>query len=216
MTHPDLLYTKPNPPHVGNDFTNHFYHYIPNFLSESEVMAARGIFDAYDSTPGQIGLNHGETYVERNDIRKCGVTHIQRDETNHWLHEKMEQVMLQTNDQLWKLSITDFGETMRQMRYGPDEHFRAWHVDHGAGDTAFRKLTAVVQLSHESEYEGGDFEFAGNSFDDEFGKFYYPNINTKQMGSILIFPTYFFHRVTTISKGDRRSAVFRACGPYFR
>lgn len=215
MNH-QILYTHPDTPHEGNDFTNHFYHYIPDLLSEDEVEAAKAIFDAADPIAGMIGINHGENYIERTDIRKCRVTHIQRDDSNQWLHEKLEKVMLETNERFWKLNVTDFGETMRQMRYGPSEHFGAWHVDHGAGDTAFRKLTIVVQLSSEDEYEGGNFEFAGNRFDDEFGKFYYPDINPKKKGAALIFPTYFFHRVTPIFAGDRRSIVFRACGPYFR
>jgi PKHD-type hydroxylase len=207
------LYQQPATPHEYNDDVNRFFEFVPFVLTDEEVALAREMFDAGHATIGMVGRDYGAVFVEDHNLRKCTVTYTPRTDSNQWLHEKLERLMLEANNKYWKLNITDFGEVMRQMRYGPTDHFKSWHVDHGPGDTAFRKLTMIVQLSDESEYTGGDFQFAGFPIDNspDFGP-----INPKAKGCGIIFPTYVFHRVTPILSGERRTLVFRACGPHLR
>jgi len=71
-----------------------------------------------------------------------------------------------------------------------------------------RKISIVVQLTDPSEYEGGDFEF-----------FNIPTPTTEQLkprGSVLVFPSFFYHRVTPITSGDRMSLVSWIDGPAWR
>lgn len=70
-----------------------------------------------------------------------------------------------------------------------------------------RKLSIVVQLSDPSEYEGGEFEFFGV---EQVGEQF------KQKGSVLVFPSFFHHRVHPVTKGRRLSLVSWVEGPKFR
>lgn len=70
-----------------------------------------------------------------------------------------------------------------------------------------RKLSIVVQLSDPADYEGGDFEFHGlQSPGDAF----------KQRGSVLVFPSFFLHRVLPVTAGERNSLVSWIEGPKWR
>lgn len=83
-----------------------------------------------------------------------------------------------------------------------------WHhdVDLLSQTAHHRKLSLVVQLSDPSEYEGGDFEF-----------FNMPQpVGFKQQGSVLVFPSFFLHRVTPVTAGVRRSIVSWIDGPKWR
>lgn len=80
-----------------------------------------------------------------------------------------------------------------------------WHHDvnwHSQSDRD-RKLSVTIQLSDGDSYEGGDFEF------EEI----ITNTNFRAKGSILIFPSYLRHRVTTVTKGRRHSLVAWYSGP---
>lgn len=70
-----------------------------------------------------------------------------------------------------------------------------------------RKLSIVVQLSNPDEYEGGKFEFFGIPS---------PGDEWKQRGSVLIFPSFFFHRVLPVTSGKRTSLVSWIEGPKWR
>jgi PKHD-type hydroxylase len=82
-----------------------------------------------------------------------------------------------------------------------------WHVDIGRGKTASRKLGFTVQLSASAEYEGGDLEFHGIPSDREA---------FRRKGLLLVFPAFWLHRVTPITKGTRHVIVGWVHGPSFR
>lgn len=60
-----------------------------------------------------------------------------------------------------------------------------------------RKLTLCLQLSDAKSYEGGNFEFSNLDIGNDF----------KEQGSVLVFPSFLFHRVTPVTKGIRYSIV---------
>lgn len=97
--------------------------------------------------------------------------------------------------------------TYRSERQG---HFE-WHRDvfwihpHEAMQ---RKLTAIVQLSDPSEYEGGDLEL------DIIER---PKCDMlRKQGTLIVFPSFLHHRVTPVTKGVRHSLVAWMAGPNWR
>ena len=84
-----------------------------------------------------------------------------------------------------------------------------WHTDCGAKETSTRKLTAIVQLSDETKYEGGDLEFG---ITDKSGKNNYSTKNTRKYN---IFPAFLSHRVTPVTKGRRYSLITWMMGDCF-
>jgi len=71
-----------------------------------------------------------------------------------------------------------------------------------------RKLSVVIQLSKPEDYEGGRFSFASipNPLDNQF----------LPRGSVLVFPSFFEHSVSEVTKGTRYSLVSWLQGPKIR
>lgn len=86
-----------------------------------------------------------------------------------------------------------------------DWHHDVWWENTRAHD---RKLSFILQLSDPREYEGGNLEF---NMPCE-----YDPLRFKPRGSILIFPSFFVHRVTPVTSGLRYSLVSWIDGPKFR
>lgn len=86
-----------------------------------------------------------------------------------------------------------------------DWHHDVWWENTRPHD---RKLSVVIQLSDPSSYSGGDFEF-GEPCDFDSSAF-------KPRGSIIVFPSFFRHRVTSVLSGVRYSLVSWIDGPKFR
>jgi len=86
--------------------------------------------------------------------------------------------------------------------------FYNWHhdINWDSDSASDRKLSIVIQLTDENEYEGGDFEFKSIENPVDFRK----------QGSILVFPSYNEHRVTEVTKGVRNSLVCWMEGPRWR
>ena len=81
-------------------------------------------------------------------------------------------------------------------RHGGDHY--DWHVDIGHEVNGSRKLSFTLQLSASSDYDGGDLEFLNASYDREA---------LRQPGTIAVFPAYFAHRVTPVTRGERLALV---------
>lgn len=84
-------------------------------------------------------------------------------------------------------------------------HHDVWWTNPRAHD---RKLSVVIQLSDPFNYTGGDFEFC------ESEGFNAQTFKTR--GSVLVFPSFFRHRVTSVTSGLRYSLVSWVDGPKFR
>lgn len=87
-----------------------------------------------------------------------------------------------------------------------------WHFDSffKSKNRSDRKLSFVLQLSDPNDYEGGQFEF--KNFDGvEFDK-----NDFLPKGSVLVFPSFFEHRVTEVTAGKRYSLVSWIEGPKWR
>ncbi len=82
-----------------------------------------------------------------------------------------------------------------------------WEVDLASGFTSSRKLTFILQLSDPKSYEGGDV-ILHNVPDNTEGY--------RQQGNIIVFPSYWLHRVTPVTRGTRHFVVGWLHGHSFR
>lgn len=81
----------------------------------------------------------------------------------------------------------------------------AWHVDCGGGRTSTRKLTLTALLSSPATFDGGALTIPGQIREMH-----------RDIGDVVIFPSYVSHKVTTITRGARHSLIVWAHGPRFR
>tara|TARA_Y100001937_G_C6993862_1_gene273354 strand:+ start:76 stop:675 length:600 start_codon:yes stop_codon:yes gene_type:complete len=84
-----------------------------------------------------------------------------------------------------------------------------WHTDWNwsLSMNPIRKLSMTIQLSDGNDYEGGEFEIAHDLPKD--------NLHSKKLGTVICFPSMFYHRVLPVTKGLRKSLVVWFTGPKF-
>ena len=68
-----------------------------------------------------------------------------------------------------------------------------------------RKLSMTVSLTNPEEYEGGDLEFDFRNTDEGSQPRICEEIRKK--GSVIVFPSFVWHRVKPVTKGTRHSLV---------
>ena len=119
----------------------------------------------------------------------------------------------------WKFAF-DWAEPIQFTRYKKNQHYH-WHNDSNNSQNLsnlkshgkIRKLSLVASLSDPKDYEGGDFKFQFRNSDDPTREYKVPQLIPR--GSVLVFPSYIWHKVEPITKGTRYSIVMWARGwPY--
>jgi len=123
----------------------------------------------------------------------------------------------------------DYSESCQFTKYSTGQYY-GWHCDSwqepykrqdkaDPTDGKIRKISMTVSLSDPSEYEGGnlEFDFRNNTdwdIQQRTGFKECTEIRTK--GSIVIFPSFVWHRVKPVTKGKRYSLVIWNLGYPFR
>ena len=98
--------------------------------------------------------------------------------------------------------------------------FYTWHTDAGPipyDNGLHRKLSCTIQVSDPDDYEGGHFQWLEpqRQFDKMKLK---PTVDidqcvctapfsSKEIGSLIVFPSFLYHQVTPITRGIRKSMV---------
>lgn len=145
--------------------------------------------------------------------RKSKIRFIQNDNTEFtWLFDLMWKLAIQSNDEWFGLHISKISY-IQLAEY--DESYEGEYKRHHDvfwinNDPYYhRKLTAVVQLSDPTEYEGGNLEMCSIS--------QYPNADEiRTQGTVFMFPSLLEHQVTKITKGKRYSLACWFDGPKWR
>ena len=146
---------------------------------------------------------------------------------DRWIYKEIQPyVQLANNLAGWNFDW-DWTEQAQFTKYGLNEHY-GWHCDSYSEPYKdvpqgmvgkIRKLSVTVSLSNPEDYEGGDLEFDfRNNHDYEFSKSENKEICTKARarGSVIIFPSFVWHRVTPVTKGTRYSMVMWNLGAPWR
>ncbi len=89
--------------------------------------------------------------------------------------------------------------------------FYNWHRDSDIKMKRYRKLSISVQLAEPNEYEGGELHMKHIWGEKELPM----DLELKNKGSIVVFPSCLLHRVTPVTKGIRYSLVQWFSGPDF-
>jgi len=78
-----------------------------------------------------------------------------------------------------------------------------------------RKLSLTLQLTDQTEYEGGDFQFMWIDTEKKDLLNITTVENAKDIGTIIVFPSFIHHQVLPITKGKRESLVNWSVGKPF-
>jgi len=100
-------------------------------------------------------------------------------------------------------------------------HFYGWHADQANKpyknksknfDGKTRKLSLTLQLTDKSKYTGGDLQLKWLQ-DDRIKTITVDD--AKDIGTVIIFPSFIYHQVLPITKGKRESLVNWSVGKPF-
>lgn len=141
-------------------------------------------------------------------VRKSSTAWIAKNEESHWLYEKLSKYINQANSEVWGFDLFGMAEEIQYTEYYQNGGHYDYHMDMGNGyPLNQRKISVTVQLSNSNEYTGGDFEILIGSN---------PATLPRGKGVVLIFPSFFLHRVTPVTKGIRKSLVLWVGGGSYR
>lgn len=123
--------------------------------------------------------------------------------------DRIAQEICHANSELWRFDLGGFaGDDLPWvMNYSRQGDHNNWHVDLGQGPTASRKLGFSLQLTEGSAYSGGDLGFHRIEKSRE---------DLTRKGTLIVFPSFWLHRVAPMTKGGRKVVVGWVHGPSFR
>jgi len=196
------------PPRVCDDI-------IRYGLSKSESMALTGDYQEKKLTNDQI----------RDLKRKRNSDLVWLDD--HWIYKELHPFIHSANKSAGWNFDWDRSESCQFTKYKLNQYYD-WHQDSwdkpydrpGKPDHGkIRKLSMTCQLTDGSEYEGGELEFDFRNYDPHMRDDSKHRIQCKEIlpkGSIIVFPSFVWHRVKPVTKGVRYSLVMWNIGYPFR
>ena len=149
-----------------------------------------------------------------------------RDSQVVWLYERWICNMIQpfvhtaNRNAGWNFEW-DWSEPSQFTIYTKGQYY-GWHTDQGVDvlknpsphiNGKIRKLSMTVSLSDQKEYSGGNLEFDFRAISKN-KPWVCKEINSK--GSVVVFPSFVWHRVTPVTRGTRYSLVSWHTGDPFK
>ena len=145
-----------------------------------------------------------------------------------WLYKEIHPYINEANKLAGWNFDWDWSESCQFTRYGVGQYY-GWHCDswdkpynkpddlnsHGK----IRKLSVTVSLSNPEDYKGGNLEFDMRNqkdWEQDKKKAIHECTEIRPRGSIIVFPSFVWHRVAPVTKGTRYSLVIWNLGYPFR
>jgi len=166
-------------------------------------------------------INKATTLDKGLDLKKrnCKVAGI----NDKWIYDILNPFIHVANEKAGWNFDWDWNETSQFTIYEKG-HYYGWHTDQGAApmkhkskniNSKTRKLSLTLQLTDRTDYEGGDFQFKWIQNDKKDLLNIITVDDAKDMGTVIIFPSFIFHQVLPITKGTRESLVNWSIGKDF-
>jgi PKHD-type hydroxylase len=167
---------------------------------------------------GEIGNSIEKKQLKK--IRNSNVVFLD----DQWIYKEIHPYIHEANKSAGWNFDWDYSESCQFTKYKTNQFYN-WHCDSWDGpytnsnnlnfNGKIRKLSVTCSLSDPKDYKGGELEFDFRN--NPNGK---PVIKTcKEIlprGSIVVFPSFVWHRVKPVKKGTRHSLVLWNLGYPFK
>ena len=144
-----------------------------------------------------------------------------------WIYKEIQPYVHEANERAgWNFNW-ERTENVQFTKYKLNQYYD-WHCDswdkpydkpntpdHGK----IRKLSMTCQLTDGSEYKGGELEFDFRNYDPHMRDESKHRVQCKEIlpkGSIIVFPSFVWHRVKPVTSGTRYSLVVWHLGRPFK
>jgi PKHD-type hydroxylase len=183
-------------------------------LSKSEVTARTGGYGDKELTKNQI--------KDMKRKRNSDITWFNDD----WIYKEIHPYIHQANKSAGWNFEWDRSESCQFTKYKHGQYYD-WHQDswdkaykkEGPDKGKIRKLSVTCQLTDGSEYTGGELEFDFRNYDPHMREEVKHLKQAKEIspkGSIIVFPSFLWHRVKPVMQGTRYSLVLWNLGYPFK
>ena len=168
---------------------------MTDFLAQIPDLAYRDNTQSYTDENG----------IEQINYRSCEI--FIPDQSSVFYHA-VKNVINDVNNESYQYDLSDKYD-IQILKYRPGGHYE-WHIDYGVcwHPGLDRKLSISIQLSNESQYEGGELEIRDWKGDNI--------IAPKRLGSAIVFDSRVTHRAKPVTEGERIVLVGWASGPKLR
>ena len=145
---------------------------------------------------------------------------------DQWVYNEIHPYIHQANKNAGWNFEWDWSESCQFTKYKLNQYYD-WHCDswdkayekEGPDKGKIRKLSMTCQLTDGSEYQGGELEFDFRNYDPHMRDESKHRVQCKEIlpkGSIIVFPSFVWHRVKPVTSGTRYSLVVWHLGNPFR
>ena len=144
--------------------------------------------------------------------------------SDRWIYNEIHPYIHEANKSAgWNFNW-DFSESCQFTKYKKGQYY-GWHCDswekpydipqntnsHGK----IRKLSVTVTLSDPKDYKGGELEFDFRNMDPDKKRNVHKCKEILPKGSLVVFPSFVWHRICPVKSGERNSLVIWNLGwPY--
>ena len=224
------------------NLTNYYYQFpsvlTPKFVDD--IVAYGKEHTPEMAVTGGANKDDEKNLDKKGNLKKSIVKDIQKKRKSDvvwmndtWIYKEIHPYIHEANQKAGWNFDWDWSESCQFTKYGVGQYY-GWHCDswdkpysrppladgtrpkdHGK----IRKLSVTISLSHPDEYEGGNLEFDfRNQVDWDRNKkaAIHSCDGIRPRGSIIVFPSFVWHRVAPVTKGTRYSLVIWNLGYPFK
>ena len=145
---------------------------------------------------------------------------------DRWIYKEIQPYVNRANQSAGWNFEWDFSESCQFTKYQKGQYYD-WHCDSWdrpytreyANDPShgkIRKLSVTVTLSDPKDYKGGELEFDFRQNDPDKKRQIRKCKEILPKGSLVVFPSFVWHRVCPVTRGERNSLVIWNLGYPFR
>ena len=211
------------------NLTNYYWYFksaIPERICDDIVKYGHQLQDQMAVTGGYGDKKLNQKQIK--DLKKKRDSNIVW-MNDRWIYKEIQPYIHSANANAGWNFQWDFSESCQFTKYTKGQYYD-WHCDswdkpyireheNDPSHGKIRKLSVTVSLNDPSEYEGGNLEFDfRNDHDWERNKKSSIKACTeiRPRGSIIVFPSFCWHRVAPVTKGTRYSLVMWNLGYPFK
>ena len=204
----EYIYSDPFVEFYRDKMVEHLhYYYFEDIFTDEELDYIIQWGELTNLSDAEVGGGEDGLHIVP-EIRRSKVGWIDISNETKWIFDRLAAASIEANVEMnWNFDLIGFGDTLQYTQYfGEDEGHYSWHADIGPG-VSHRKLSIIVQLSDEEDYEGGDINLKVGSRDLDL---------PKKRGGVIVFPSFILHRVLPVIEGNRKSLVAWISGPNYK
>ena len=209
------------------NLTNYYWYFqsvIPERICDDIVKYGHQMQDQMAVTGG-----YGDKKLNQKEIkdlkkkRDSNIVWI----SDRWVYREIQPYVHQANANAGWNFEWHFSESCQFTKYKKGQYYD-WHCDswdkpyykpqnpQDPSNGKIRKLSVTVTLSDPKDYKGGELEFDFRNFDPDKKRNVRKCTEILPKGSLVVFPSFVWHRVCPVKSGERNSLVIWNLGSPFK